>query len=158
MDATKTTIPQFPEVFEETKLCDLLGERSTILFNRLQFTVENIQFLRYSCTKWPQYESYLRLERTVSSLKVVNDAAERGIRLLEEYKDILTKDFGQRNLIMQCVEESRKICPTSRNQPSQHHQLLAFEFAIYPFFYCYRFLVNKKNFIQAFVQQTFLPS
>ena len=103
--------PQFPVVFEETKLYDLLGERSTILFNRLQFTVEDIQFLRYFCTKWPQYESYLRLERTVSSLKVVNDAAERGIRLLEEYKDILTKDFGQRNLIMQCVEESRKNLP-----------------------------------------------
>ena len=47
----------------------------------------------------------------MSSLKVVNDAAERGIRLLEEYKDILTKDFGQKNLIMQCVEESRKSLP-----------------------------------------------
>ena len=86
---------QFPVVFEETKSYDLLGERSTILFNRLQFTVEDIQFLRYSCTKSSQYESYLRLEGTVSSLKVVNDAAERGIRLLEEYKDILTKDLGR---------------------------------------------------------------
>ena len=103
--------PQFPVVFEETKSYDLLGERSTIPFNRLQFTVEDIQLLRYSCTKWPQYESYLRLERTVSSLKVVNDAAERGIRLLEEYKDIFTEDVEQRNLIMQCVEESRKNLP-----------------------------------------------
>ena len=34
--------PQFPEVFEETKLYDLLGEQSTILINRLQFTVEDI--------------------------------------------------------------------------------------------------------------------
>ena len=91
---------QFPVVLEETKLYDLLGERSTILFNRLQFTVEDIQFLRCSCTKWPQYESYPRLDRTVSSLKVVNNAAERGIRLLEKYQDILIKYFGQRNLIM----------------------------------------------------------
>ena len=118
--------PQFPEVFEEIKVYNLLGKRSTILFNRLQFTVEDMQLLRYSCTKWPQYESYLQLERTVS-LKVVNDAAERGIRLLEEYKDI-----GQRKLIMQCVESEK----LAQLQPSQHNQLLASEFAIYPFFYC----------------------
>ena len=40
------------------------------------------------------------------SLKVLNDVAKGGIRLLEEYKEILTKDFGQRNLLMQCVEKS----------------------------------------------------
>ena len=47
--------------------------------------------------------------------------------------------------------ESEKFAQLPRNQPSQHHQLLAFEFAIYPFFNCYRLLVNKKNFIQVFV-------
>ena len=38
--------PQFPEVLEETKLHDLVGERSTILFNRLRCAVEDIQCLK----------------------------------------------------------------------------------------------------------------
>jgi len=31
--------------------------------------------------------------------------------LLEEYKDILTKNCDERNIIMQCVEHSRKMMP-----------------------------------------------
>ena len=85
--------PQFPEVFVQEY--DLLGERSTILFNRLQFTVEDIQFLRYSCTKWPQYESYLRLERTVTSLKVVMMPWREAFACWRNTKTFLPKTLGR---------------------------------------------------------------
>ena len=39
------------------------------------------------------------------------DAAERGIRLLEEYKDILTNNCNERNIVTQCVENNRKKMP-----------------------------------------------
>ena len=64
-----------------------------------------MQFLQYTCTQWNQYSSYQLLEETVKSLKVVNDGAEKGVRLLEDYEDILTEDRNERNLIMQCLED-----------------------------------------------------
>ena len=41
---------------------------------------------------------------------MVNDIAERGVRLEEEYKDVLTDDEEQRKMILHCVE-TRKLYP-----------------------------------------------
>ena len=103
--------PVFPNVTENTTLYDLLGYRSVLLFQRLKFTVEDLQFLRYPCDEWDKFPTYSRLRKVVKTLKVVNDVAERGVRCMEEYKDILTMDSEQRNLIMQCVENTRKRYP-----------------------------------------------
>ena len=46
-----------------------------------------------------------------SNLKVVNDIAERGVRLMEEFKDILTDDEEQRRMLLYCVEDTRKFYP-----------------------------------------------
>ena len=71
-----------------------------LLFQRLKFTVEDLQFLRYSCDEWDKFPTYSHLRKMVKTLKVVNDVAERGVRCMEEYKDILTMDSERRNLIM----------------------------------------------------------
>jgi len=44
-------------------------------------------------------------------MKVTNDTAERGIKILEDFKDVLTTDNEQRNVILQCVENVRKKYP-----------------------------------------------
>lgn len=103
--------PSFPKINENTTLYHLVGERSVIVFNRLNFTVDDIQFLKYSSKKWPEFESFRRFQKVVGSLKVTNDVAERGVRLMEEYKDILTHDPDQRNMILHCVEKARKSFP-----------------------------------------------
>ena len=43
-----------------------------------------------------------------SAPKVVNDIAERAVRLMEEFKDILTDDKEQQRLLLHCVEDTRK--------------------------------------------------
>ena len=100
--------PVFPNITEHTCLYDLLGDRSVLLFQRLNFTEDDLQFLRLSCDRWDEFPTYRRLKKVVKMLKVVNDIAERGVRCMEEYKNILTKNSEQRNLIMQCVENTRK--------------------------------------------------
>jgi len=49
-----------------------------------------------------------------SELKVVNDIAERGVRLMEEFKDILTDDEEQRRMLLHCVKDTRKLYPDLR--------------------------------------------
>ena len=45
----------------------------------------------------------------------MNDVAERGVRLMEEFKDVLTDNEEQRRMLLHCVEDTRKLYPDFRN-------------------------------------------
>ena len=53
-----------------------------------------------------------------SDLKAVNDIVERGVRLMEEFKDILTDDEEQWRMLLHCVEDTRKLYPDFRKSTS----------------------------------------
>ena len=57
--------------------------------------------------KWEEDESYLVAREFVTTVKVVNDTAERGVKMAEDYATILTKDDDMRAMIMQGVEQNR---------------------------------------------------
>ena len=44
----------------------------------------------------------------------MNDVAERGVRLMEEFKDVLTDDEEERRMLLHCVEDTRKLYPDFR--------------------------------------------
>ena len=98
----------FPVISEATKLESLVREKFVIIFQCFKFSVENVQFLRYSCKRWNDFENFRKFKGLVLTLLVTNDLAERGIKVLQDYKDILTKDSKHREMILHCVEESRQ--------------------------------------------------
>jgi len=49
----------------------------------------------YPPQTWSGLAEYKNAQGTVSSLRVVIDAAERGVRLVTDYSQILTKDEQQ---------------------------------------------------------------
>ena len=55
--------------------------------------------------------SYQEMKSFVNSVKVVNDAAERGVKLNTDYAAILTDDPQQRERILQADEDHRKRFP-----------------------------------------------
>ena len=121
----------------------------------MKFFIKDVQFSRYSASKRFQAFSFLK-----ELLKVVNDAAERGIRLLEEYKEILTENC-ERNVIMQSVESSRKRMPDFKKTFSLFLHLPVCDFL----FICNSLQVQNLNFyvsflgtfvIRCYVLQTFL--
>ena len=65
---------------------NLVGARSIILFQRFRFKVEDIQFFRYSCTRWNEFETFRKLKELVTSLHETNDLAKRGIRFWKTTK------------------------------------------------------------------------
>ena len=60
---------------------------------------------------WSGMASYTRAKELVASLKVVNDCAERGVSLVQDYTNCLTRDEEQRQFLLQLVADHRRKLP-----------------------------------------------
>ena len=85
-----------------------------IIFQRLNLSLQDIRFLTYSRDKWCDFDEYKKFRMLINDLKVVYDVAERGVRLMEEFKDVLTDNEEQRRMLLHCVEDTRKLYPDFR--------------------------------------------
>ena len=54
----------------------------------------------------------------VSQLRVVNDTAERGMKLFEEFNQLITNNEEEKQLNLQVVEVKRKTVPTQTTKKS----------------------------------------
>ena len=95
-------------VDQNTHLIDLVGPESWFVFEALGLKHD---WLRKHVTKWDMSTSYQKMKPFVNSVKVVNDAAEREVKLNTDYAAILTDDPQQRERILQAVEYHRKRFP-----------------------------------------------
>ncbi|KAE9527867.1 hypothetical protein AGLY_012691 [Aphis glycines] len=78
-----------------------ITEESLKLFSR--FNIDD-GFLKHDPTSWESSESYINGKKIINSLKIVNDTAERAVRLMEEYNSTLTLDEEQKQFILKCVQ------------------------------------------------------
>ena len=65
-------------------------------------------FLNIPVEDWPTDESFCVSKNAVCNLKVVNDIAERGVKLIEDYNKILTNDEQQKQYLLQVVSSFQK--------------------------------------------------
>jgi hypothetical protein len=68
------------------------------MFERFNISVE---FLTVDPANWNNLEDYKIGKQIIKSLKVVNDSAEKGIKLIEEYNHKFTKNEKQRQFVLQ---------------------------------------------------------
>ena len=71
------------------------------------------EFLTTDPEMWDEQESYAAAKRRLSNLKVVNDTAERGVTLIQEYNKSLTKDEGDLQFLLQVVADHRQQYPVA---------------------------------------------
>jgi hypothetical protein len=71
----------------------------------------NSTFLDVDPTQWLQRQDYRQGQEVVKNLQVVNDCAERGVALIEEFNSILTKQEEQKQFLLQVVTEHRRQFP-----------------------------------------------
>ena len=100
--------PTFQELEDKTELHDLVGPKSYALFTILG---TDYDWLRQKPEDWDNCPDYLEMREFVRTVKVTNDAAERGVKMITDYSKILTKDNELRRKLLQGVEMSRKIHP-----------------------------------------------
>ena len=76
----------------------------------------NLNFLDKDPTEWeddPTFQSSLKL---ASGIAVINDFAECGVALIQDYNQVLTKDEQQRQFLLQVVEWHRRHFPNAKKQ------------------------------------------
>ena len=92
----------------DLKLSEFVGTESLFMFDQLGFSKE---WLGKPVDTWKNYESFCKMETWVRNLKVTNDTAERGVKLVSDYCDSLTKDSDDLQNLLQVVEEHRREFP-----------------------------------------------
>ncbi len=61
---------------------------------------------------WRCNPDFLIAEEFVKSVKVTNDVAERGVKLISDFACYITTDPQQRAALLQCVEQHRRRFPS----------------------------------------------
>lgn len=62
---------------------------------------------------WNEDPDYIAAKNIVHSLRVVNDIAERGVALMEEYNKLITTNEEQKQYLLLLVKEYRKKYPNT---------------------------------------------
>ena len=93
---------------QDTKLENFVTKSTILFFERLPIRTT---FLAQDPETWKSSTDYLAGYEIVKNLQVVNDHAERGVALIQEYNSIITKDEEQKQYLLQVVAEHRKRHP-----------------------------------------------
>ena len=88
-------------------LNDFVTQRSKQFLSRLQI---DDSFLRED-DSWGDNPTFLEARRRISRLKVVNDTAERAVKLMQDFNGLITAEEEQKQFLLRCVQEHRNLYP-----------------------------------------------
>jgi hypothetical protein len=89
----------------EVEIDYFVNEHSLRFFQRFNLKTD---FLDQNPVNWPTHRSYLDGLAVVRQLKVVNDCAERSVKLIKDFRGKFTKDERQLQYVLQMVQAHRK--------------------------------------------------
>lgn len=90
-----------------------MSERSKTLLSRLQI---DDSFLEINVSYWENNPAYVEAHRKIRHLKVVNDTAERAVKLIHDFHGFITAEEEQKQFLLRCVQEHRKLYPNCKKQ------------------------------------------
>ncbi|GBM73282.1 hypothetical protein AVEN_158156-1 [Araneus ventricosus] len=73
----------------EKAIEDFISQKSLNLLKKLNI---DISFLNISPDLWDRDDSHLKSQEIFQNLRVVNDTAERGVKLMQDFNGLLTVD------------------------------------------------------------------
>lgn len=91
-------------VSESMSMVDLIGPESWFLFDAIH--VEH-DWLSLPVSEWHTDPDFVTAQEFVNTVEVVNDAAERMVKLNTDYAAFITDDKKQRASLLQAVEDHR---------------------------------------------------
>ncbi|KAI9553649.1 hypothetical protein GHT06_021574 [Daphnia sinensis] len=120
--------PKFPaDLINKSNVSDSLlsciGPRSWLLFFLLKIDEELCDWMKAPVECWQHMVGYQKIESFIKTLEVVNDCAERGVKLMTDFKDVSNNE-EQQQYIMQVVEAHRRNFPSfNKNNLSHINQI-----------------------------------
>ena len=104
--------PRFQDITTSTKLADLVGEDSWFTICLLKL---DVSFLDVEIETWDRNACFIRSQCIIDNLNVVNDCAERGVKLCSDFVSVARGEEHFRN-VLQVIEHDRKTMPNLRNK------------------------------------------
>ncbi|CAI6375203.1 unnamed protein product [Macrosiphum euphorbiae] len=83
--------------FTQKTVADFVNHKLINFFNILMIPTE---FLKSDPEEWENMPDYQLGPSVVKSMKVVNDFAERGLALIQNYNSILTKNENEKQFLL----------------------------------------------------------
>ena len=96
--------------FPNIKFPSLLTPGTKTFFNRFSLSTN---FLNNDPSVWKDDPGYRSGIEKLKKIVVVNDVAERGVKLIQNYNNILTKDKTEKQFVLQIVAGDSKKYPTA---------------------------------------------
>lgn len=90
--------------YEMRDISYFVTENTAKFFQRFQISTD---FLNHHPSTWNNLEDYKQALEYVSQMQVVNDTAERGVQLMEQYNNILTRNEDEKQFLLQVVADYR---------------------------------------------------
>ncbi|KAL4100680.1 hypothetical protein QTP88_020714 [Uroleucon formosanum] len=109
-EANKRIILKPNEIYDYANkdINDFRSIQSSNFFNRFGIPMN---FLDLDPKLWNENDQYKKSKELVNNINVVNDIAERGVKLIEDYNKLLTKNEDQKQYLLQVVSEYRQQFP-----------------------------------------------
>lgn len=105
--------PHFPsDITESTSLADFVSCDSWFIFSLLDL---NSDFLNTDVNGWIALPSYLSSKLKTNAINVINDCAERGVKLGADFADAARSEEHFQN-VLQVAEHNRKLRPNLRKR------------------------------------------
>lgn len=101
------------EVISTKRLDNFVSSNTMDFFRTLEL---DTTFLTNPVQTWEQDEVFKKNKATVKSLRVVNDIAERGVALIEEFNKLITAQEEQKQFLLLVVKNFRKQFPDRNKQ------------------------------------------
>ena len=108
----KPEFPKLPLLDGDFDLSHFVGEDSWSFFNILEL---DSSFIHLPVSEWSSNSNYQHGKLVVDNFSVVNDGAERGVKLAYDFLGTAKSNERFQN-ILQVVENDRKACPNQRKR------------------------------------------
>lgn len=98
-------LPAQVPAFCKLRLADFVTESTVKFFERFKMSKE---FLNIDPELWPENVIYIEALDNIKHLRAVNDVAERGVKLFEQYNKLITNNEEEKQYLLQVVSAYRK--------------------------------------------------
>lgn len=105
-------------LLKSSQISDFINSSSMKFFERFNIATD---FLNQNPEEWYKNVNYQKGISVLSQVKVVNDAAERGVKLITDFNDKITKDEEQKQFLMQTVYDYRHKYPDAKRSTLSKH-------------------------------------
>ena len=86
-----------------------MPHRNWFFFKFFFIILKLAEFLKFKPSEWNSNRSYTEGVNKIKKIKVLNDCAERGVKLIQDFTNCLTADEEQLQYILQIAKEYKKI-------------------------------------------------